>query len=141
MAQGEDGAPIAMIVGTFTAVSLNPPLVAFLPAHSSTTWPKLRERGTFCINVLARGHEALVRALSARRADALAGEKLVLAGNGAPRLPGAVASVECELSQVVPAGDHDIAICRVSALDAGDRTEPLIFLGGSLIGAGALAPG
>lgn len=141
MARGGDGLPIAMIVGTFTAVSLDPPLVAFLPAHSSASWPKLRARGVFCINVLARGHEGLVRALAGRQADAFQRVELAAAGNGAPRLPDAVAAIECELAQVIPAGDHDIALCRVTALDGGSGTEPLIFLGGSLIGVSPLARG
>lgn len=35
----EGGKPIGMVVGSFTSVSLDPPLVAFLADRSSTTFP------------------------------------------------------------------------------------------------------
>ena len=38
----ERGKPVAMIVGSFTSASLNPPLVAFFPAKNSKSWAKLR---------------------------------------------------------------------------------------------------
>jgi 3-hydroxy-9,10-secoandrosta-1,3,5(10)-triene-9,17-dione monooxygenase reductase component len=40
----EDGSPAGMAVGSFTSVSLDPPLVAFLPDKSSTSFPKIRRR-------------------------------------------------------------------------------------------------
>ncbi len=36
-----DGGYAGLTVGSFTSVSLDPPLVAFLPDKSSTTWPRL----------------------------------------------------------------------------------------------------
>ena len=47
------GTPLAMVVGTFTSVSLEPPLIGFLPARSSETWQQLRQAEDFCVNVLA----------------------------------------------------------------------------------------
>lgn len=38
----EDGEPVGMIVGSFTSVSLQPPLVGFLPTVSSHTFSRLR---------------------------------------------------------------------------------------------------
>ncbi|HEY2100013.1 MAG TPA: flavin reductase family protein, partial [Pseudonocardia sp.] len=48
----EDGSPAGMAVGSFTSVSLDPPLVAFLPDRSSTSFPKIRTARSFCVNVL-----------------------------------------------------------------------------------------
>jgi 3-hydroxy-9,10-secoandrosta-1,3,5(10)-triene-9,17-dione monooxygenase reductase component len=36
-----DGKPLGMIVGSFTSVSLDPPLVAFLPDRKSRSWSKI----------------------------------------------------------------------------------------------------
>ena len=47
-----DGAPVGMVVGSFTSVSLDPPLVAFFPAKTSQSWPRLAAVGKFCVNVL-----------------------------------------------------------------------------------------
>ena len=53
-AAGPDG-PAAMLVSSFTSVSLEPPLVAFLPDKSSTSWPAIRAVGSFCVNILGAG--------------------------------------------------------------------------------------
>lgn len=130
-ARGTDGGPVVMIVGTFTSVSLDPPLVGFLPARSSTTWPVLRALGRFCVNVLAQGQEGLARQIAMRGPDRLAGLAFTPSGNGAPRLAGVVASIDCDLMSVSQSGDHDFALCRVTALRAGAGTRALVFVGGT----------
>ena len=59
-AHGADG-PAGMAANSVTSVSLDPPLVLFCPAKSSTTWPRLRQAGVICINVLAADHAELSR--------------------------------------------------------------------------------
>ena len=49
----DDGAPDGMVVGTFSSVSLDPPLIAFFPATSSRSFERIRTASAFCINVLA----------------------------------------------------------------------------------------
>ena len=63
-AQGE---ALGMTVGSFTSVSLDPPLVAFLPDKASSSWKALRESGPrFCVNVLAAQQEDVCRAVASR---------------------------------------------------------------------------
>ena len=40
-----DGRPVGMTVGSFTSVSLDPPLVACMPDRSSSTWADIRDTG------------------------------------------------------------------------------------------------
>nr|WP_308340772.1 flavin reductase family protein [Rhodococcus sp. USK10] len=47
-AADNEGRPVGMAVGSFTSVSLDPPLVAFLPDKSSSTFPKIRAAKRFC---------------------------------------------------------------------------------------------
>ena len=42
-----DGTPLGLIVSTFAAVSLDPPLVSFCPARDSFTWRRMRQAGGF----------------------------------------------------------------------------------------------
>jgi len=59
------GDAIGMTVGSFTSVSLDPPLVAFLPSKTSSSWRALRESGdSFCINVLGASQEDVCRAVT-----------------------------------------------------------------------------
>src|SRR5689334_14305650 len=72
-AQGRDGEPLAMVVGSFSSVSLDPPMVMFLADQGSSTFPKIREAGHFAVNVLASDQVGLCRAMAARGADRFAG--------------------------------------------------------------------
>ena len=48
------GAPVGMAVGSFTSLSLEPPLVLFCAGNTSSSWPKIRDAGVFCVNILGR---------------------------------------------------------------------------------------
>src|SRR4051794_20153480 len=63
-AMAEDGDPAGMVVGTFSSVSLDPPLIAFFPARDSWSFGRLRTANAFCVNVLASDQEPLCRQLA-----------------------------------------------------------------------------
>ena len=48
-----DGLPAGLTCQSFTALSLDPPMVLFCPAKTSTSWPVLAQADHLCINVLA----------------------------------------------------------------------------------------
>lgn len=126
----EDGVPAGMAVGSFTSVSLDPPLVAFLPDKSSTSFPKIRAAGSFCINVLAGDQETVCRAFAVRGPDRFAGVPWHPAGSGAPIVDGAVAWIDCDIEQILEAGDHYIVLGRVRDLSVTGRPSPLLFFRG-----------
>jgi flavin reductase (DIM6/NTAB) family NADH-FMN oxidoreductase RutF len=125
-----DGSPVGMAVGSFTSVSLDPPLVGFLPDHASTSWPKIRAAGRFCVNILGADQEPVCRAFAAKAADKFAGLGWRAGPAGSPILDGAMAWIDCTLEAVHPAGDHDIVIGRVSEMGLGNPSLPLVFFEG-----------
>jgi flavin reductase (DIM6/NTAB) family NADH-FMN oxidoreductase RutF len=127
---GSDGVPTGMTVGTFTSVSLDPPLVAFLPDKSSTSWPKIEAAGSFCVNVLNTEQKAICSQIAAKTGDKFQGLNYGVAVTGSPVLDGVAAWIDCDIDQVVEAGDHYIVIGRVRALDASESNNPLLFLKG-----------
>ena len=54
-----DGEPAGFAAQSFSSLSLDPPLVMLCPAKSSTSWPKLRDSGAFCINILGEDQRAV----------------------------------------------------------------------------------
>lgn len=124
------GEVLVMIVGSFGSVSLDPPLVGFFPARTSTTWPQLAATGGFCVNILAHDQLDLCRKLAGKDPDRLSGIDWRPAPSGAPILPGAVAWMDCALHQVTPAGDHDLVLGLVRAFGVENDKTPLIFLRG-----------
>lgn len=126
----DDDRPIGMVVGSFTSVSLDPPLVAFLPALSSTTFPRIQASGRFCVNVLSSEQEQVCRAFA--RSD---GPKFDAAGytrspNGSPLLDDIVAWIDCDIESVIEMGDHYVCVGRVSDLGTTTASAPLIFFRG-----------
>jgi 3-hydroxy-9,10-secoandrosta-1,3,5(10)-triene-9,17-dione monooxygenase reductase component len=124
------GSPIAMVVGSFTSVSLAPPLVAFFPAVTSSSWPKIEQAGRFCVNVLAHPQVDLCRAITAKSDEwhqAISREPTQL---GLPRLDGAVAWIDCEIHAIHGAGDHFVVLGEVQSLEVDDGSPPLLFLRG-----------
>jgi flavin reductase (DIM6/NTAB) family NADH-FMN oxidoreductase RutF len=96
-----DGEPTGFVVGSFTSISLEPPLVGFFPDKGSTTFPKVREAGAFCANVLSAEDEPLCRLFAAKDADRFASVTWREGATGAPILDRATAWVECEIGQVI----------------------------------------
>ncbi|MFP8903357.1 flavin reductase family protein [Streptomyces atacamensis] len=125
-----DSTPIGMVVGTFSAVSMDPPLVSFMPTLTSGTYALLREASSFCVNVLAADQMELCRTMAVPSPDKFDGVPWTLSPFGAPRLAGVVAYVDCVPEQEVPAGDHLITLCRVQAMETGRDASPLVFFQG-----------
>lgn len=125
-----DGRPAGMAVGSFTSVSLDPPLLAFFPDRSSTSFPRIRSSGSFCVNVLSARQERVCRAFATKGADKFAGLTWRPAGTGSPILDGVVAWMDCDIENIQPAGDHFIVLGRVRNLDAGAADQPLVFFQG-----------
>jgi 3-hydroxy-9,10-secoandrosta-1,3,5(10)-triene-9,17-dione monooxygenase reductase component len=125
------GAPTGMVVGSFTSVSLEPPLVAFFPDRGSSSWPRIATVGKFCVNVLAADQEALCRQFATRGADKFAGVSHRHSANGSPILDGVVAWIDCNLDAVHEAGDHFIVLGRVVALEVEEPGAPLLFFQGN----------
>lgn len=122
-----DGRPAGMAVQSFSSVSLEPPLVCFCPARTSTTWPRIRAAGAFAVNILAADQQDLCRRFAVTGGDKFRGTAWRPGGNGAPLLDGALATVECELEAVLDGGDHEIALGRVTALTAHREGAPLLY--------------
>lgn len=125
------GAPAGLVVGTFQSLSLDPPLVTFSVATTSTSWPKIRPGGYFSASVLADRQHYVCRAMSSRQGDKFAGVDWGESAEGCPQITGAHAWIDCRTVQELEGGDHLIVIAEVLRLQAGHGT-PLIFHRGQL---------
>lgn len=136
-ARSTNGETAGMVVGSFSSVSLDPPLVAFFPDRKSSSWAKLRDCERFCVNILSADQEDVCRKLASRDPDKFAGVAHSTSARGNPILAGAVAWIECDRHAVTDAGDHEMVTGRVLELDVGSGGLPLLFFRG---GYGRFAP-
>ena len=121
-----DGELHGMTASSFASVSLQPPLILVCLDKASRTRGLILEKGSFAVNVLAGDQEDVSRSFS-RRGTKPFGELGHRPGTaGDPLLEGAIAWIECRLSEMVEAGDHDIFVGEVLSCADHDGT-PLLY--------------
>lgn len=125
-----------MTANAFGSVSLNPPLVHCCIAESAVMHGALSRARRFGVSVVSAEQEALVRyfaartrPLGARQFDAV--DWVPGPHTGAPLLTGAVAWLECEVTDAHVAGDHTLFLGRVLSCDEGGRDDALLFYRGA----------
>ncbi|GAA4531587.1 MULTISPECIES: flavin reductase family protein [Nonomuraea] len=122
-----EGRPHGLAANSFTSVSLDPPLVAFCVAYSSTSWPRLRAAKVITLNILAEHQRAVCAQMATRGGDKFAGLTWRESPGGNPVLDGALAWIDCRIDAEHPAGDHVIVVARVLQLDTHADGGPLVF--------------
>ena len=124
VARGAAG-PVGLIVGTFSSVSLDPPLVSFMVTKASRSWSAVRAEGRFTANILASDQRALSQKLAGwslgkfRNVPFDEGEEQVITG--------CLAWGVCDFEREVDAGDHTIVLASPRELVVARSTRPLIF--------------
>lgn len=136
-ARSTDGTPVGLTIGSFTSVSLDPPLVGFLPMVTSERWAAIRVTGSFCVNVLGANQDELCwRFAKSSIAEPFEGVAWRPApGTGSPVLDGVIAAIDCTIESVSDAGDHHWVMGRVVHLEHADPAAdplPLVFYRGSV---------
>ena len=132
-----DGEPHGLTIGSFTSVSLEPPLVGFLPMSSSPSWRAIEASGSFCVNVLGHDQAELCwRFARTNDEGKFDGVGWRPADSGSPILDGVIAWIDCAVERVQDVGDHQFVLGRVHHLECWDGPEPapLLFFRGKLGG-------
>ena len=121
-----EGRQVGLAASSFTSVSLEPALLSFSVAKSSSTWPVLRQASRLGLSVLASHHDAVCRQLAGPADDRFTDLALEVTDEGAVLLDDAVASFECTIHQEVDAGDHVLVLLALHAIHEGSG-DPLVF--------------
>ena len=120
--------PIGFAAQSFVSLSLDPPLVAFSPSKSSSSWPKIRQSGRFGINVLGQDQQGLCVNMAQSGADKFATVQWRSGITGAPRLENVLAFIECNVEAGHDAGDHTIVVGRVVDFQSvNGQSAPLLY--------------
>ena len=118
--------PVGLVVGTFTQVSLEPPLVSFMVTSGSRSWAAVRAEGTFTANLLASDQRVLSQVLAgwspSKFRDVVfdSDEELVISG--------CLGWARCVIDREVEAGDHTIVLATPEQLTvARSSAQPLVY--------------
>jgi flavin reductase (DIM6/NTAB) family NADH-FMN oxidoreductase RutF/pimeloyl-ACP methyl ester carboxylesterase len=110
---GPDGEPRGFTANSFTSVSLDPPLVLVCISKQANGHPVFATSKAFAVNVLSEGQKAASGVFASKAADKFAAVEWRPGMTGSPVIDESVATFDCDLDQLVDAGDHSLLIGRV----------------------------
>ena len=123
-----------MTANAFSSVSLDPPLVLVCAKSGAEGSEHIARNNVFAVNILAEHQEPMSRYFSSkdrpRGRDAFRDVPHSTAVTGSPVLDGVVGYLDCRLHTTHEAGDHEIFIGEVLAIELNSETRPLVFQGG-----------
>lgn len=120
--------PLGITVNSFTSVSLNPRLVLWCLDEQSERWAAFVPVDRYSIHVLPADDEALARRF-AKGVSLLAPAEYHRQGDGAPRLPEAIARFDCVTHDRISMGDHMIIVGLVEGFEAASGDALTYFRG------------
>ncbi len=132
--------PWGTTVNSFSSISLRPPLVLVAFDRSRRIVHGLRATGRYVVNVLGEDQRSLSDCFAggpgpdgppAPGRDELCGAAWHPSSSGLPILDDAIATLECTVVDVHPAGYHDLYIARVDRAEAAPGAPmPLLYYSG-----------
>ena len=124
------GTPHGMTVNSFTSVSLSPPLILVCIDRETSILSHFAFGTRFGVNVLNESQKELSTWFARSGHDRFSGMAWSPGETGAPVLPEVLATLECEVTQMVEAGDHVIVIGAVLHA-TWQEGRPLIYFNSS----------
>jgi flavin reductase (DIM6/NTAB) family NADH-FMN oxidoreductase RutF len=118
--------PHGLTASSFTSVSMRPPMVLVCVDHKASAHPPFKAARAFAINLLGEEQKDLSVRFSTPGGHRFSNLNWSPGKLGAPILRDALAWFECELDQMVEAGDHTIFIGRVKET-ASREGWPLLY--------------
>jgi len=123
------GQPVGLTVNSFSALSLEPPLVLWSLRLASPNLRAFDAASYFAINVLAEAQVDLSRRFALPLPGKFAQGLWVDGAHSLPLLAGSAATFECAVSAQQTSGDHRLYIGRVLAVQS-QPVPPLLYHAG-----------
>jgi flavin reductase (DIM6/NTAB) family NADH-FMN oxidoreductase RutF len=125
-----DGRPYGMTVASFASLSLHPPLVLVCVEKSVKTHEAIAGAGKFGVSILTQEQADISSKFATRRDDKFEGVALTRGPLGVPLIANSLTTLECEVRDVLPGGDHTIFVGEVVDAQTRDGVPLLYFRSG-----------
>ena len=123
-----DGKPYGMTVASFASLSLHPPLVLVCIEKSVKTHDAIAAAGKFGVSILNSNQADVSGRFASKAEDKFSGIELVQAS--VPLIAGALTTIECNVTEQLPGGDHSIFVGEVVAITTADGAPLVYYRGG-----------
>ena len=125
----QDGSPEGMTANSFSSVSLDPPLVLWSIAKSSSCFDTFINAGHFAIHILTHQQQSVSNIFASRENRKFEQIDWQADNNNTPLLTDCAARFTCSVEHRYEGGDHIILVGRVEDFDH-SHAEPLLFHSG-----------
>lgn len=129
-ANDSEGAPVGLTANSFTSVSLDPPLLLFCLAKSSSRLKTFESADFFAVNVLHVGQQQIVSHFAKRGATRFGEGSCERGISGLPIIADSLAVFECVRYSRHDAGDHVIFVGLIERARFTESGEPLVYYQG-----------
>lgn len=132
---GEGAAATGLIVTSAISLSAEPPLLLACINRSSSSWPVLKETGSFGWSSLGAAHQQVAERFAGfggiKGAARYEGASWETAVTGAKLLVGAPTAFDCTVDEMIDRATHSILIGRVKAIRTTADAGALIYWNGA----------
>jgi flavin reductase (DIM6/NTAB) family NADH-FMN oxidoreductase RutF len=126
-----------MTVTSVSSLSVDPPTLIVSINRESSSWPLLKTRGFFGVNILNADQLDVAERFSGKDglkgAARFAGAQWITLVSGVPLLAGALAAIDCEVEDIVERHSHAIVIGRVLDMQLSPRGAGLAYWQGQYV--------
>ena len=126
---GDKEQPLGLTVNSFASVSLDPPEILWSIVSTAPSRPAFEQHSAFAVNVMQEQDKDKVLRFAKPLENKFEGIAWRRGWRGVPVLEHALATLECDVKQMIPCGDHHIIVGSVRAIH-GREGEPLVFFRG-----------
>lgn len=127
-----DGVAHGITASAVASLSVDPPTLLVCLNKQSATRGAVAAARRFVVNVLAADQGPLAMHFASKSPEKFARLPVETGTHGLPRLPGAIATLDCAVVAEVDGGTHSIFVGRAEAGSAGDGA-PLGYFRGRFV--------
>lgn len=124
-----DGTDRGTTASAVSSLSMEPPMLLICLNRTSDTRGAVLASGMFGVNILAEDQGEIASQFARKGPDKFQGVSVLRGQTGVPLIGGALAHLECEVSESVNGGTHTVFLAHVRHADATDATPLTYFRG------------
>jgi flavin reductase (DIM6/NTAB) family NADH-FMN oxidoreductase RutF len=125
------GDHIGVTVNSFSAVSLEPPLILFSLVRTANVLSAFQQGDRFTVNILGHGQRALSNMFAGPSTASWDEARFAVGENGCALFADCLAQLECAKARELEGGDHIIFFGAVERFHLRSPVDPLLFYRGA----------
>lgn len=127
-----DQEQIGLTANAFSSLSLDPPLILVCIDKKAGSMAAFKKGVPFAVNILQKNQDADCWRFAKSGSNKFEGASYTISEDGIPLLADNLATIECNVAEIIEGGDHYIVTGLVKNTSYDIQAEPLLFFRGKL---------